>query len=193
MVPRSLVRWPPPSQGHFTLNWNAVVSAETNMMEISIIIRDAAREVLVRASEPWSFFSNVVGVECWALLKAMELCTELRFSKIEFEGNAQLIVQAVKEKSECLAWYGELIEEAKFIGRRPSGACSSQIWIDTLLRISLDWRNPKCIDYRICPSNIWHGLLFSQKKRENNLLQFHYRHLSCKCWIMEHTNITPRK
>lgn len=31
------------------------------------------------------------------------------------EGDAQMIINVIKKKEACMAWYGDLIEEAKFL------------------------------------------------------------------------------
>lgn len=65
------------------------------------------------------FFQNIftrnqpVVAECFALLKAMEFCQEMGFYFVEFEDDAQIVVQAIRKEEEYCAWFGTMIEEAK--------------------------------------------------------------------------------
>lgn len=43
----------------------------------------------------------------------MKLGEEWAFEKVDFEGDAQNIVNAINSPEICLAWYSELVEEAK--------------------------------------------------------------------------------
>lgn len=51
--------------------------------------------------------------ECLAMLCAMQLCTKLGYKHVEFEGDAQVVVNSVNAKESSLAWYSELIEDVK--------------------------------------------------------------------------------
>lgn len=85
-------------------------------MGFSIVIWDDVGEVLacLSASRPFYSLPAATAAECRAFLRAMEFFLELGFSHIQFEGDALLIIQAIKKRSECLAWYGDLVKEAKF-------------------------------------------------------------------------------
>lgn len=40
---------------------------------------------------------------------------ELGFDFAHFEGDSQLLVNAINREAECEAWFGHLVEEAKMI------------------------------------------------------------------------------
>lgn len=58
------------------------------------------------------FYSSPIIVEWWALLRDLDFCMECGFLDVVLEGDAQVIIYALKRDDECLAWYGKLIEEA---------------------------------------------------------------------------------
>lgn len=64
-------------------------------------------------SEP--FYSKPIVIELRALRRAMVFCLELGFTVAQFEGDAQIVVTALNNETESLAWYGHLVEEAKLI------------------------------------------------------------------------------
>lgn len=46
-------------------------------------------------------------------MRAIDFCLELGMQKMVFEGDALVLIQALKEEVECMAWYKNLIKEAK--------------------------------------------------------------------------------
>lgn len=90
-----------------------------NRMGIGIIIKDDRGDVLARLSSSLPFLSHPIVKECQTLLRALNFFLELGMQQVEFEGDALAVIEAIKKESECLAWYGDLIEEAKqyFKGR----------------------------------------------------------------------------
>lgn len=56
-----------------------------------------------------------VVVECIALLCAMKLSMELGHERADFEGDTQIVVNSVNSQESCLAWYGNLMEDAKLL------------------------------------------------------------------------------
>lgn len=78
-------------------------------MGICIIIRDEMGDVLACLSLSRPFRSQPIITECKALLRAMEFYSKLDFYHVELESDALVIIQAIKNENECLAWYDKLI------------------------------------------------------------------------------------
>lgn len=53
--------------------------------------------------------------EFLALLRAMQLCIKLGYEWVDFEGDALVVVNSINAHEPSLAWYGELIEDAKLL------------------------------------------------------------------------------
>lgn len=95
-------------------------------MGIGVIVRDAMGEVSTCLFSPCPFYCTLLIAECSALLRTLEFWVEQSINTIELEGDAQIIIQALKKDNECLTWYGELIEEVKcYLRNQPSGEGSS--------------------------------------------------------------------
>lgn len=49
--------------------------------------------------------------ECYALRKVMEFCRDLNFDKVTFEGDAQVVLNAMNDPVEDVSFNGSIIEE----------------------------------------------------------------------------------
>lgn len=71
--------------------------------------------------------------------------TEMGFDKVDFEDNAQTVVNVINSLKTCLAWYGELVEDAKIFlvqnllwsvfysqRRKPNGLVMAKLGIDSI-------------------------------------------------------------
>lgn len=45
----------------------------------------------------------------------MKFCIELGFERVNFESDAQVLINAIKGEEVCWAWYGNLIEDVRQI------------------------------------------------------------------------------
>lgn len=94
--------------------WDTTVDIKSNKMSIGIIIRNDMGAVMVCQSSFRTFFSHPIIAKGWALLRAMEL-SRTWLLHVDFEGDAQVLIQAIDKEQECLAWYGMLVKEIKCI------------------------------------------------------------------------------
>lgn len=95
------------------LNWDVATNVSYHKMGIGIIVRNNMGEVLACLSSSRCSYSLLAVAECRVLLRAFEFCQEMGFTHVEFEGDDQTIVQAIKKEEECCILYGTLVEEAK--------------------------------------------------------------------------------
>lgn len=86
---------------------------EDGKIGISVIIRDHSGSVVSYLSDQKNLMSLLIIAECCPLERAMKLCSEMGFDQVNLEGDTQIIIQATKKEEVYLAWYGELIEDAK--------------------------------------------------------------------------------
>lgn len=66
---------------------------------------------MVVGGEQRRFVLDHAAAETYAIWKAV--CIDLNFSKVVFEGDAKVIVNAVNEEKEDYSSYGSVIEDAK--------------------------------------------------------------------------------
>lgn len=113
LIPKNLIWWKLPTKGATKINWDSSFSTMIQIMGIRILAKDdTGRSGHVYACPVLSFLSPIV-VECWDLLRALDFCVELNLLSAELKGDAEVIINALKNKDECLVSYGDLIEEAK--------------------------------------------------------------------------------
>lgn len=82
-------------------------------MGIGVVIRDYKGEVMTCLNPPKPFHSQPIIAKYQALWRAMTLYLELGFELIQFERDAQLLVNSINSEDECLSWYEHLVEEAR--------------------------------------------------------------------------------
>ncbi|KAF5442911.1 hypothetical protein F2P56_035519 [Juglans regia] len=82
-------------------------------MGAGIVIWDEEGEVLVSLWMPKGNVCSPIVAEVHALWRAVELCTELRFTNVVFEGDALTIIDAINRSKESWVWYGQMIEDLK--------------------------------------------------------------------------------
>ncbi|XP_042974642.1 uncharacterized protein LOC122306274 [Carya illinoinensis] len=74
---------------------------------------DEEGEILVAAGEQMNYMIDAAIVESFALRKAMEVCHDLNFNNVWFEGDAQNIENAVNAETKDMSRYGSVIEDVK--------------------------------------------------------------------------------
>ncbi|KAF5469997.1 hypothetical protein F2P56_010551 [Juglans regia] len=138
-VERGAVLWSRPRESFVKANWDAAMSKKDRKVGLGVVIRDEEGEILVAAREQINYLTDSATAECLALWKAMEVCRELNFNRVLFEGDAQVIVNAVNKGDEDYSSYGSVIEDAKKLlkAKYGSSCASSRSFIFTY-RYSLD-------------------------------------------------------
>ncbi|KAF5446930.1 hypothetical protein F2P56_032524, partial [Juglans regia] len=88
-------------------------------MGVRIVVRDNNGDVLDSLCAPRNYVTSPILAECNALWKAMEMCIELGFREVIFEGDAKaVLIEAVKsEDDDDDSWRGQIIEDIKQIIR----------------------------------------------------------------------------
>ncbi|XP_042965938.1 uncharacterized protein LOC122299618 [Carya illinoinensis] len=110
---RRNVRWSRPREQAVKANWDAAVDKKEGKVGIGVVIRDEEGEVLVATGEQMNYMTDAAIAESFALRKALEVCRDLNFNNVWFEGDAQNIVNAVNTETEDMSRYGSVIEDVK--------------------------------------------------------------------------------
>ncbi|XP_035551510.1 uncharacterized protein LOC118349853 [Juglans regia] len=105
------VLWKKPDQGGFKANWDAALNSK--FMGLGVVIRNENGEVVACACSRRLPAPNSDVAESVALWFAVELCCELGFNRVTFEGDAQAVVKDVNSKEEDLSCRGHIIEDIK--------------------------------------------------------------------------------
>ncbi|KAF5450110.1 hypothetical protein F2P56_014981 [Juglans regia] len=108
-------KWLPPEQSWVKANWDAALDVKARKMGAGVIIRNEKGEVMATCHAQKQDVVEPALAECYALRTAMDLCRDLNFDKVIFEGDAQIVINAVNNQDEDLSFYGSIIEELKMV------------------------------------------------------------------------------
>lgn len=87
-------------------------------MGIGIVVRDYVGVFLAGLSASVAGSTHSIVAEFQALWITIEFCEELGIEDAHFEGDAQILIQAINNDENCWSWYGHLVESAKQIFKR---------------------------------------------------------------------------
>ncbi|XP_042988766.1 uncharacterized protein LOC122316301 [Carya illinoinensis] len=82
-------------------------------MGIGIVIRDSTSDIQVVLAAQRSFVTSAFLAECYALLRAINLCIDMGFENVEFEGDAKAVVDAVNAMGSNFSCSGQIIEDIR--------------------------------------------------------------------------------
>ncbi|KAF5449973.1 hypothetical protein F2P56_030363 [Juglans regia] len=113
----SNLKWKLPAWPYVRVNFDAAFQKEEGRMGLSAIVRDSIGNVQAVVTGPKDHISSAAQAESVALLRAMDLCIELGFNQVCFEGDVKAIVDAVNTKGEDNSWIGQMIEDMQLLLR----------------------------------------------------------------------------
>ncbi|XP_035547305.1 uncharacterized protein LOC118348876 [Juglans regia] len=109
----AIKQWKKPKDGWLKANFDAAIDEQNCVVGLGIIIRNSKGEVMAAYSEPQRMKAKAVLVEAIALRRTIEVCKEMGFNKVVFEGDTLVMINALKENVVCWTWYGQVVEEVK--------------------------------------------------------------------------------
>lgn len=101
------------AEGFISANWDVAVSQKNKKMGIGIVIRDSMGETFAYLSSPKPFQSQHLLVECWALRRAIDLCTALGLQRVHLEEETHVVINVIQSKEANCSRYGSIIEDVK--------------------------------------------------------------------------------
>ncbi|XP_041025315.1 uncharacterized protein LOC121265693 [Juglans microcarpa x Juglans regia] len=101
-----LQKWRKPAEGIFKANFDAAIDAQKKLLGLGIIIRDWEGQIEAACSDQVQLVSDSAMAESLALRKTVQLCYDLGLNKVQFEGDALVIVNSVNKDEELWTWYG---------------------------------------------------------------------------------------
>ncbi|XP_041003989.1 uncharacterized protein LOC121249345 [Juglans microcarpa x Juglans regia] len=108
-------RWLLPEQNMIKANWDAALDVKARKMGAGVIIRNEKAEVMATCNIQKRNVVELALAKCYALRKAMELCKDLNFDKVTFEGDAQVVINVVNDPIEDPPFNGSSIQEMKMV------------------------------------------------------------------------------
>lgn len=102
-----MATWKTPEGNFVKTNRDAAFVSKNKRMVARIIIRDFDGEIMVSLCMNKRKVSHFVIVEIKALWRALKLYSQLNFTNVIFEGDAQVVTKAINQKGNNWLWYGQ--------------------------------------------------------------------------------------
>jgi ribonuclease HI len=109
------VKWFPPPEGKYKVNWDAAVDTVNGRLGIGIIVRNHNGLVIAARSRTKMGCLEPVAVEALAAFQAIEFSIELGLQDIILEGDALQVVNALNFSGRCLSRFGQIVADAQMI------------------------------------------------------------------------------
>ncbi|XP_030943104.1 uncharacterized protein LOC115968042 [Quercus lobata] len=110
-VQAGLVRWQPPAENSIKANFDGAVFGEEQEVGIGVVLRDCEGQVLAALSEKVRLPATVEVLEMMAARRAALFARELGFSRVCFEGDAELVVKCLQSGLVSNALTGHLVKD----------------------------------------------------------------------------------
>ncbi|KAF5474737.1 hypothetical protein F2P56_006608 [Juglans regia] len=101
--------WQKPEELSVKVNFDTALDLRKKLMGAGVVIRDWRGDVLVSLCAQFKHVSSPFIAECKALGRAVELCKELGFYNVWFEGDAKRVVDGVNKEEEDESWEGQAV------------------------------------------------------------------------------------
>ncbi|GLT76792.1 hypothetical protein SLA2020_484300 [Shorea laevis] len=94
-------KWKKPDVGMVKGNWDAAIDFKNQRMGVGLVVRNSTGSVLAAMCSSVPFITDPTTAEVVALQKAVSVCLDLGFQRIQLEGDALEIVQALQNPTPC--------------------------------------------------------------------------------------------
>ncbi|KAL0003476.1 hypothetical protein SO802_017257 [Lithocarpus litseifolius] len=112
-IPRTAhaVRWKPPPPGTVKINFDGAIFSTRSTAGLGIIARDQAGLVLAALSQEIPLPTSVETVEVIAARRAILFAKELGFARVMVEGDSEVVIKAIREKSLLSSALGHILND----------------------------------------------------------------------------------
>ena len=142
--------WYPPSNSWCKANFHGAVFQELGEAGLGVVVRDHEGTVIGALSERIALPPTVEEVEAMAARRAISFAKELDLPKVIFEGDAAGIIDFLNSEEDCLAPFGHIIEESRYLGASFSAFAFSHVKrlgnrvADKLAKLARESLAPRC-------------------------------------------------
>ena len=124
---RKHVRWKPPDQGCYKINYDGAVFTQQRKAGLGAVIRNEKGEVLASMTQLAPLPTTVAQVEALAARRAMEFALELGFNRVILEGDSEVICKELQDQSPTLALHRHILQDVKYLAGAFQSVVFSQI------------------------------------------------------------------
>ncbi|CAN1225361.1 Putative ribonuclease H protein At1g65750 [Linum grandiflorum] len=107
------VKWHPPPPSRLKCNVDVALFAPQNRTGIGLVIRDELGTIIHYRMQTRPGLLTAKEGEAWSLLEAARWIQGLHLSHVSFEGDSQILMQALQRHDEDLTEYGDIVKNCK--------------------------------------------------------------------------------
>lgn len=112
-MPRLPAKWSPPLVGMVKINFDGAFTESNPKAGIGVVIRDDKGKLLVACSKQIPAGINAHHIKALTTMEAFRLALDTGFQHVLLEGDALMIVQAIKNPNTNLSSVGHILEGIK--------------------------------------------------------------------------------
>lgn len=113
--PIVLQHWRPPDHDSYKVNFDAAIFNSSNSAGIGVMVRDCAGEAIGALSMPIPLPQSVADVEALTCRRAVQFAAEIGLTRVVFEGDSLVIINALTKEFGELATYGAVLEDIRVL------------------------------------------------------------------------------
>ena len=106
-------QWRPPDSQCFKVNFNVALFRHSNLADIGVIARNHDGEVVGALSSTIPMAQYVADLEALACLKAAQFALEIGLTRVVFEGDSAIIINALLHGTGELASFGNILDDIR--------------------------------------------------------------------------------
>ena len=115
-IPRSVVRWSPPPEDRFKINFDAAYFEDSGLAGIGVVCRDHSGQAITALCQNLGKVQSAEMVEALAARRAVIFAREMSLFVIIVEGDCLTVIQALLRVGPCPLLFGHIIDETKRLG-----------------------------------------------------------------------------
>ena len=120
-------RWTPPLPSHLKINFDEATFKELGCVGISVVVRNSTGAVIGALSQRIMMPSFAAIVELLACRKALFFAKDLGVVQCIVEGDAEVIIQALRQKDSSHPEFGHVIQDVLFLANDFQSCCFSHV------------------------------------------------------------------
>jgi ribonuclease HI len=151
--------WRPPAEGILKANWDAAINGKGGKMGMGVVIRNNNGKFCAAKSSFINGCFDPTVAEALAATHAINFCKELGIQRLQLEGDAKNVVNAIISREENWSRMGHIIDDAKkllegfqhweinFVGRNANFAAHIIAIQAAQISVAREWLGeiPDCI------------------------------------------------
>ena len=115
-IPRHRVRWSPPPEDCFKVNFDATFCEDSGLAGIGVVCRDNFGQVIAALRQNLGQVQSVEMAEALAARRAVVFAREMSLFCIIVEGDCLVVIQALRRSGLCPLLFGHIVDETKRLG-----------------------------------------------------------------------------